>query len=130
MGPPTVKTARKLFVANALLVLSHVKKVVQGPSLSTSKVINLSKLVIFSTEFSLDHHFDICGNQERKRKVKSELKEEEASKKAKEIDRNKQFWAKVSKKTVNNNDEKEDSDNDLVVDEDLIDDSVRVEDCG
>ena len=60
----------------------------------------------------------------------SELKEEEASKKAKEIDRNKQFWAKVSKKTVNNNDEKEDSDNDLVVDEDLIVDSVRVEDCG
>ena len=31
---------------------------------------------------------------------------------------------------MNNNDEKEDSDNDLVVDEDLMDDSVRVEDCG
>ena len=64
-----------------------------------------------------DNHFDICGEQEKKRKAKEDAEEEQVRKKAREVEKNKKFWESLDRNKRVEEDEEEDLD--VVVDPDL-----------
>ena len=65
-----------------------------------------------------DNHFDICGDHEKKRKAKEDAEEEQVKKKARELEKNKQFWKSLESDKRMEEDGEEDLD--LFVDSDLV----------
>ena len=73
-----------------------------------------------------DHHFDICGNKERKRKAKEELENSLKEKKQREVEKMDNFWKTLRSKSDQIEDQEIDdgdimTDADLLTDEDLVD---------
>lgn len=84
--------------------------------------------------YFVEHHFNICGNQERKRKARQELKNSLKEKKQKDVQKMNNYWDSLRRKgdqveEKSDVEEKADDedlggdmdDADLMVDEDLVD---------